>query len=468
VSKTPPKSLPPIDLGAPGWLAAFLPLYLDAHAPVSSERSVMQALAEHAEEPHDVVALRIADRRLDGMHLRQGPPPLSPALSERLLERGIAAGDVPVLALLATQLDILMDVALLHGNRSGRHERAVEMLTILALAFKDVPLARGLHDEHLATLKAADSPLETLAAPVEALLGPRIRMHKGARATGALGSGLAYLEARVLASIGSLYFERSSVEEEGVARLLDLSVKDKVGLIELLVALAWADGKLVPEERRMIERQVQLAELPRATKERLLGLLDHPPDADELVLEPLEPSARRFVLEQAILLSLVDDELDPREQWLLRSLSERLGASEHELEQAMVEVTAFYEKNRDAIRDFGPVSGAFGRLRAMVLDRAQQAVVTNARRIMQEVRETGELARLLGAASVRPLSHDESARVKAQLLDVCKTIPALAIFVLPGGGLLLPILLKVLPFNLLPTAFTDEPPAASPGPGSPA
>jgi hypothetical protein len=45
---------------------------------------------------------------------------------------------------------------------------------------------------------------------------------------------------------------------------------------------------------------------------------------------------------------------------------------------------------------------------------------------------------------------------------VAKAIPALAIFAAPGGLLLLVALAKVLPFNLLPSAFQDEPAPASP------
>jgi len=39
-------------------------------------------------------------------------------------------------------------------------------------------------------------------------------------------------------------------------------------------------------------------------------------------------------------------------------------------------------------------------------------------------------------------------------------VPALAIFAAPGGLLLLPLLAKLLPFNVLPSAW-DEKPAAS-------
>jgi len=48
-------------------------------------------------------------------------------------------------------------------------------------------------------------------------------------------------------------------------------------------------------------------------------------------------------------------------------------------------------------------------------------------------------------------------KVQEQLIDVAKSIPALAIFALPGGGILLPVLIKVLPFNILPSSFQDGP-----------
>ena len=53
--------------------------------------------------------------------------------------------------------------------------------------------------------------------------------------------------------------------------------------------------------------------------------------------------------------------------------------------------------------------------------------------------------------------------MKVQLIDLAKAVPALAIFAAPGGMLLLPILAKVLPFNVLPSAWDakERPRAAS-------
>ena len=52
-------------------------------------------------------------------------------------------------------------------------------------------------------------------------------------------------------------------------------------------------------------------------------------------------------------------------------------------------------------------------------------------------------------------SKAEKKRVKTQLLDICKSVPSLAIFMLPGGGVLLPLLIKFIP-ELLPSAFNDN------------
>ena len=53
------------------------------------------------------------------------------------------------------------------------------------------------------------------------------------------------------------------------------------------------------------------------------------------------------------------------------------------------------------------------------------------------------------------LSIEEKEKIKIQLLDICKAIPSLAVFLLPGGALLLPLLIKLIP-DILPSAFRDD------------
>ena len=63
--------------------------------------------------------------------------------------------------------------------------------------------------------------------------------------------------------------------------------------------------------------------------------------------------------------------------------------------------------------------------------------------------------KLLSQSTFRELTKDEKIKVREQLLDICKTIPSLTIFLIPGGSLLLPILIKYIP-SLLPSAFNEN------------
>ena len=62
---------------------------------------------------------------------------------------------------------------------------------------------------------------------------------------------------------------------------------------------------------------------------------------------------------------------------------------------------------------------------------------------------------LLRQSTVRDLSKAEQKKVQDQLLDIFKSIPSLAIFMLPGGALLLPLVVKFIP-KLLPSAFDEN------------
>lgn len=93
-----------------------------------------------------------------------------------------------------------------------------------------------------------------------------------------------------------------------------------------------------------------------------------------------------------------------------------------------------------------------------VANSIKKAVIQNNDRILQEIQETKELYELMQKWSAGgKLSKLEKMKVKTQLIDICKAIPALAIFILPFGSIVLIFLFKFLPFNILPTAFYETP-----------
>ena len=91
-----------------------------------------------------------------------------------------------------------------------------------------------------------------------------------------------------------------------------------------------------------------------------------------------------------------------------------------------------------------------------IAERIQSIVSQNKGRITTEIRETKEMYELMTRwGKGEELTRAEKSAVKRQLLDICKTIPALAVFVAPFGILILGILMRVLPFNILPSAFEE-------------
>jgi hypothetical protein len=158
-----------------------------------------------------------------------------------------------------------------------------------------------------------------------------------------------------------------------------------------------------------------------------------------------------------LLAALVDHKFDAGEIAFIERLTVALEVQAEELSALEAQVDNFYRQNRDALTALRLAETPEGLADALT-SRLQAAVADNLDRILQEIRETGELAQLLARASAgATLTAQEKAKVRGQLIDVAKTIPALAIFAAPGGMLLLPLLVKLLPFNLLPSSFADPP-----------
>ncbi len=88
----------------------------------------------------------------------------------------------------------------------------------------------------------------------------------------------------------------------------------------------------------------------------------------------------------------------------------------------------------------------------------EKFIKRNAKALIQELQESGEALMLLWKlTSTGSLDEEETKKLKEQLTDIAKTLPALGIFALPGGMLLLPILAKSLPWDLVPSAFKHAP-----------
>ncbi|PQJ73172.1 MULTISPECIES: LETM1 domain-containing protein [Polaribacter] len=89
------------------------------------------------------------------------------------------------------------------------------------------------------------------------------------------------------------------------------------------------------------------------------------------------------------------------------------------------------------------------------LEEIKLLLIRNKQRLALELRQSKEAVFLIKKATHSNLSEEEKEKIKVQLLDICKAVPSLAVFLLPGGALLLPLLIKLIP-DILPSAFQDD------------
>jgi len=149
-----------------------------------------------------------------------------------------------------------------------------------------------------------------------------------------------------------------------------------------------------------------------------------------------------------------DKKLDQSEHNFLLQLANKLQVSTSLIKENLEYITVFSEKYSKKIKLFeyqNPLNQIYKESTTTV----KLLIERNKKRLLLELSESGELVKLLIQSTKRELTKDEKNKVKDQLLDICKTIPSLTIFLIPGGTLLLPILIKFIP-SLLPSAFNEN------------
>lgn len=161
-----------------------------------------------------------------------------------------------------------------------------------------------------------------------------------------------------------------------------------------------------------------------------------------------------YVMDLAGMAIWSDEKMENNEVAFLYDLGSILKLEHFYIVECLTVIDIFIKSHRDEIPYFNysnPIKHFY--------DQATQSVIMlikrNKKRLQKELTESKDLVKLLAASTTRELDADEKKRMKKQLLDVCKTVPSLTIFLLPGGSLLLPILIKFIP-QMLPSAFNEN------------
>jgi hypothetical protein len=354
---------------------------------------------------------------------------------------------------------LILDLALLQGGAFEASRRRAELAGFFAAAAGEVELARAaLPRGETLPAAAAKKAFARAGAALQARCLPPGDPLLGIP----LYAGTLVVMRRLLARIAMSFYRKGVFDRSSVSDYIAYASQELACLTEALVVFATADGPLDAQRRSIIQRQISRLGLARELTRELQRRVPRPRSEAEIA-RGAPPRMRPFLVEQ-LLLASVGVEASPAREQVIARFAEAAQLGPDQVVAMKVEAAAFHADHAQLFRAFGlpepewvTLASEWELMGDHMVERISAVLSDNLEAIVTEIKQTGELGQLLAKATAgKALTPDEKRKVKEQLIDLARAVPALAIFAAPGGMLLLPLLAKLLPFQLLPSAFQSQ------------
>lgn len=229
-----------------------------------------------------------------------------------------------------------------------------------------------------------------------------------------------------------------------------------VTVMQAITLAAHSDGIIDKKEKMLFHVFLASANLPDEERYKLEKAFKK----DTLSLNDLDINLaedwlfKHYVLSLSALTIFADNDALNQEIHYLYELCNYFKIENTDMQENLAMIETFVLENQGRLVFLHDNSG-YDKLYANLSKRWVKVLGRNRDKLTQELSQSKELVALIAKARKEELSAEEKAKVKTQFLDIIKSMPALAIFMLPGGALLLPLVLKIIP-DLMPSAFKDN------------
>lgn len=225
-------------------------------------------------------------------------------------------------------------------------------------------------------------------------------------------------------------------------------------VVQAFIGAAKSDKELNDSDTKLFNFYIACARLNEQIERDLEDDFDNSSFASKIPNVSAESKLfKQFILWFSCFVVSVNRQVSKEEREYLEAFCSNLNFSSEDLNFAFSYNLAFLVENSDSISYLG--SSSTDILVSNLSKRWGKILMRNKDKLVREIQQSKELMLLLGKSTQNELSKEEKELVKTQLIDIMKTMPSLAIFLIPGGSLLLPIFLKFVP-GLLPSAFQDN------------
>ena len=248
-------------------------------------------------------------------------------------------------------------------------------------------------------------------------------------------------------------------KKDGIISVDDFEIKQeklRLSILKIIAMAAQADNSLDYEEKKLYKFFLQSAGLSFSAEKEAMEYLTEKFDIDDVEFPEIDSwLIRKYLLELAILTVWSDREVKEMEKEFLKKLGKKLRFTDQELESSLLAIESFVITNWEQVH-FLQSRHNFHILRDRFTNRVGKVLIKNKKAVEKELKESKELMALLKKATKHNLSEEEKVKVRAQLIDVLKTIPTFVIIALPFTFITLPVLIKMLPPGAFPSAFSDD------------
>ncbi|MEO0899174.1 MAG: LETM1 domain-containing protein [Bacteroidota bacterium] len=242
--------------------------------------------------------------------------------------------------------------------------------------------------------------------------------------------------------------------EEGPSKL---RIDTRANILRVIAAAAHSDQLITPFESELFYFFLHSASLPAPQKRQAEAAFKKGIELNDIDLSGFTSwILKKYHLELAILTTYVKQKVSPEEYAFLQHFSDKLGLGEEELHLSMSNIENFVKESWEEVH-YLQIKQNYRFVSEQFIRRMRILVRKNQRMIREEIEESRELVHLLRQSRQRELTPYEWEKIRQQLLDILRSIPAFAIFMMPLGSITLPILLRIVPKSMLiPSSFREN------------
>ena len=228
----------------------------------------------------------------------------------------------------------------------------------------------------------------------------------------------------------------------------------KIDILKGMYTAVKVDDEISKNEKRLLKRYISNSDLSEEEQE----IIKTDSDIQSMTssLSEREPWIKKICYDLALFALMSDRKIGEKELQFVNEYADVLNISLPEQHLTFSLIQNIYLNHYTELPHLRKTY-SYESVKNVVNHNFTYILKKNSGMITNEIRESKELIALLRKSTDEKLSEEEKAKIREQILDLLKTIPSLTIFMIPGGTIILPLLMKILPEDLLyPSSFINK------------